>query len=93
MPARFPSFPPSESSKTCVHPELKADVANAREVRTHELSRVALHTARLLQGTARVTHLTAGMNFALVCALSAKTMLSPGACYLPLVSSPSLFFA
>ena len=34
-----------------VHPELNADVANAREVRTHELSRVALHTARLLPGT------------------------------------------
>ena len=34
--------------------ELKADVANTREVATHELSRVALHTARLLPGTALI---------------------------------------
>ena len=32
----------------------KADVANTREVATHELSRVALHTARLLPGTALI---------------------------------------
>ena len=33
---------------------IKSDVANTRELATHELSRVALHTARLLQGTARI---------------------------------------
>jgi hypothetical protein len=31
----------------------KADV-NTRELATHQLSRVALHTARLLQGTALI---------------------------------------
>ena len=33
---------------------IKADVANTRELATHELSRVALHTARLLPGTALI---------------------------------------
>ena len=41
--SRFPSFRP-----------FKADVANTRELATHELSRVALHTARLLPGTALI---------------------------------------